>query len=125
MDAGSATRANRNASSATWNRCATPKIKRSELQRSALRIVDEFCSKSIQRGFLSVLRGLKPVWNHWQIIETNASRVKDGVADCRRHGHDGCLAGSGRADVLAIQQDRFDPRHVTESRHAIGREMRI
>src|SRR6266446_3654848 len=35
-DAGSATRANRNASSATWNRCATRKTRRSELQRTAL-----------------------------------------------------------------------------------------
>ncbi len=74
---------------------------------------------------LSVLRGPKPIWNHRQIIETNAGRIKDGIADRRRHGHDGCLASSCRRDVFAIHEDHFDFRNIAESRHAIACEMRI
>src|SRR5712691_1541881 len=72
-----------------------------------------------------ILRGLKSIGNHWQIVETNAGGVKNGIADGRRHGHDRRLAGAGGRNIFTIQQDGFDFRHVAEARHAIARETRI
>src|SRR5882724_2008580 len=103
-------RASRNASSAIWNHCATPRIRLSD-------------------GSLLSSCGLysswQPIWNHRQIVEANAGGVEDGVTDGRRHGHDGRFSGTGRRQIFAIKQDGFDFRNIAESRYAIVREMRI
>src|SRR6266849_5168606 len=102
----------------TKSAAASPKAK-------AIRFMRESFPNPGGRFISSILRRPKPVGNHWQIVEANASGIKDGIADGRRHSHDGSFARARRRKIFPVQQYRLDFRHVAEPRHAIAGEMRV
>src|SRR5216684_4071624 len=60
--------------------CAGNENSGEESQGQANAFHAKVSSNSREMIHSSILRGSNSVWNHWQIIETNASRIKNGSA---------------------------------------------
>src|SRR6266699_2337653 len=96
MDAGFATRANRSVSNATWNRCVTRRTRRFESLVSISLGGTSLNYTSLNRDW--ILHRPKAVGNHWQVVEPNASGVKNGVTDGRSPGLESSHRPLGCAD---------------------------